>query len=268
MGLDVYLYKFDDYATTTKLEKEYEQASDANWKQLTDGRKYDDLSDAEKEQARSANLAVAERLGLGQWGEDETRKHKIELDSAKHPEHMFKVGYFRSSYNEGGINYVLRAHLGLDLADIMGNEDDQYEFQPDWFASRARAVEALDGLKRRRTERPYRATSFDADRLFTGVNRTIDSEQAALDAWMEELKRNSGFESYSSSLGHFFRNEPMRVRAAIPGVHFGRPCVWAVYEDSDENMRWYEQALEIVIETCDYVLAQGDAQKFWLHWSG
>ena len=138
MGLDVYLYKFDDYATTTKLEKEYEQASDANWKQLTDGRKYDDLSDAEKEQARSANLAVAERLGLGQWG----------------------------------------------------------------------------------------------------------------------------------ALGHFFRNEPMRVRAAIPGVHFGRPCVWAVYEDSDENMRWYEQALEIVIETCDYVLAQGDAQKFWLHWSG
>jgi hypothetical protein len=41
-----------------------------------------------------------------------------------------------------------------------------------------------------------------------------------------------------------------------------------VYEDPDDNTQWYEQALEIVIETCEYVLAQPHPETYVTHWSG
>jgi hypothetical protein len=35
------------------------------------------------------------------------------------------------------------------------------------------------------------------------------------------------------------------------------------------NMKsWYQQALEVVVETCEWVLGQPDPSKYLLHWSG
>lgn len=48
------------------------------------------------------------------------------------------------------------------------------------------------------------------------------------------------------------------------------PCMYMVYKASAEDTEYYEQALEIVAETCEYVLKQPkkDQNKFYLHWSG
>jgi hypothetical protein len=33
-------------------------------------------------------------------------------------------------------------------------------------------------------------------------------------------------------------------------------------------MGWYIEALDVVIETCEWVLKQADRDKFYMHWSG
>ena len=38
--------------------------------------------------------------------------------------------------------------------------------------------------------------------------------------------------------------------------------------DSPSQLDWYVKALEIVVETCDYVLAKSDPECYFLHWSG
>ncbi len=50
------------------------------------------------------------------------------------------------------------------------------------------------------------------------------------------------------------------------GKRWNSNGVFVVYEVDD--LDWYLQALDIVVETCDYVLAQPDINKYVLHWSG
>jgi hypothetical protein len=66
--------------------------------------------------------------------------------------------------------------------------------------------------------------------------------------------------------------KPLPVHGIIMGFEkgfFGTepvPCTYLVWED-EEKFEWYTQALEIVIETCDWVLAQKDKSKYWISWS-
>jgi len=106
MGLDVYLYRCADRAKAKALEEQYETESSAIWEAITGDRKYEECSDAEKDEARAQTKALAERLGLGEWG-DNPACEKVELPSTKYPDHYFKVGYWRSSYNGAGINSIL-----------------------------------------------------------------------------------------------------------------------------------------------------------------
>src|SRR5690606_13005631 len=68
-------------------------------------------------------------------------------DSALHPENIFKVGYFRSSYNSSGINSVLY-NIGVPtLNDIFLPEGhDSYYVVPDWEQSLASCTEAIKKL--------------------------------------------------------------------------------------------------------------------------
>ena len=44
----------------------------------------------------------------------------------------------------------------------------------------------------------------------------------------------------------------------------GTDRVYLIYE---ADLSWYQQALEIVLETIEYVLSQPDKEKYVLHWS-
>jgi hypothetical protein len=61
--------------------------------------------------------------------------------------------------------------------------------------------------------------------------------------------------------------KPLQVVGAIPGRHFGKPCVYLVIQESDADGLWLEQALEVVVETCEWVMAQPDCAACRLHWS-
>jgi hypothetical protein len=117
MGLDVYLYRCKNIKAAEEYEKRQNTAHDAFWEKSPD--EASSLCDKWDEENPPDNNA---------------KEESIELNSVLHPDHMFRVGYFRSSYNGGGINNVLKMTVGKNLYDIFfpDGEQTQYKFVPDW----------------------------------------------------------------------------------------------------------------------------------------
>lgn len=268
MGLDVHLYHYDNHRSTLKLEKEYTERSDKNWESL--GKDYNDMTSDDKKAIQAKNVAVAEALGLDGDGCDSKRKTSIEENSKLYPDHMFKIGYFRSSYNEGGINSILRNITGKDLYYIFEPKEENYEVTVDWESALERAKKAVFELRKHvKTNGAFRVIEiYD---YFGNKTESPKNSKEALELLYKENSQKAAFGSYSNSNGHFFLKEPLEVVGIIGGQKAGfdgqpRSCTYVIYRDSD-GFDWYEKALEIVVETIEYVLAQPDPEKYLLHWS-
>jgi hypothetical protein len=263
MGLDIYLYRYENRKETEALEAQYNNESKKNWE--FNGRSYSDLTDAEKQEAEHRDKHLASSLGLNGYGEDD-RKQAVELVS-QYPDHYFKIGYLRSSYNGGGINRVLM-NLGLpSLYEIFGREDnDDYVWAPDWEMSLIRVKEVIEQLK---AMPKLRCFTVSPNELAADANNTIESELDAMRVYSTE--RESSFsDGYSNIHGYFYHKEPLKIYGLVQGFRkalFGDrkfPCVYVIQEGENE---WYIQALEITQATIEYVLSQPDKDKYFLHWS-
>lgn len=281
MGLDVYIHKYSNFDEAKRLEKLYEEESHKNWD--FGGKKYEEMTEAEKAQASKADEELQVRLKLNSYGEPGD-KEDLNEPSVKHPDHMFKIGYFRSSYNEGGINSVCRNLLGKEgLYYVFGTEfnDHQYEWRPDWAAAKERALEMARDLRAKIDEMggSFRCFKVGFNQL-SGPTFDVDSAEEAMAVFQEHVKgpswkrdrmsTESG--SYSNGAGVFFPKQ-VNVVALIDGVEkafFSEqkyPCTYVIYEEKEDGYAWYIQSLEIVAETCDYILSQPDADKFYIAWS-
>jgi hypothetical protein len=261
MGLDIYLYKYENFDETTRKEKLHNDFEEKQWEDLD----YDSLSDEEKEEMRNKSKEYAKSLGLDEWGSDEINKHQIEEKHPKYPDHYFNIGYFRSSYNDSGIEKILR-NLGLPtLKDVFNQEEEDYIFQPNWENSLKNVNSLIEEFSKKGA---YRVHDVSPN-LFRDPD--VNSEKEALDVFIEQLSRKKGdpeMDSYTNIKGEFYLSEPLKVVAMIPGTSnlLGRrPCTYIVTE-SDNT--WYMQALEIVRDTIQFVLDQEDKEKYYLHWSG
>lgn len=258
MGLDVYLYKYENKPKTDRLESEYETVSESNW---NENGGCSNLSDEQKEAVRQKNKSLAESLGLDEYGDDKINKVCIKMDSTIDKDHIFKIGYFRSSYNDGGINRVLE-NLGVPTLYDIFEAGDEYCFQPDWERALERCCQAIAELEGKGNYACFKS----APNMFSPPE--CESEQRALEIFVEEVKNNGSFEQYSNLKGAFYQRKPLKVLALIPGTDsmLGRtmPCTYVVIEG--ENA-WYLTALKIVKETIEYVLSQSDINKYYLHWS-
>lgn len=200
MGLDVYLYKYDDMDAVKQRREVYDTATTKAW--TFGNREYSALSQEEKDTARKAQKAAALEIGLSEGGND-PQEHKVEIDSRLYSDHMFKVGYFRSSYNEGGFNRVMPPICGTSLNDLFPS--NEYEFRPDWADSRRRAIAALERAREwLAINGAYQVATF-SNNMFTLPAELPASIEAALAIFTEEAKRHkdapSDFESYSRNGG-------------------------------------------------------------------
>jgi len=205
--------------------------------------------------------------------DEEDHGQSIERDSAKHPKHMFKIGYFRSSYNETGFNHVASDVGCPGLYEIFGVERDNYYVLPNWKLAIERAREAQAKLKAfveangslsvsRISHMAHPKTpgcSEDAMRLFLETKAQHEKEGAKFD--------------FSNIAGLFHVNEPLTVLAAIPGFAFHNDqCTYLIVKDKGD-FEWYLEALDVVAETCEWVLAEmakpaNTKAVYALHWSG
>ena len=264
MGLDVYLNHYRDFKKSKEVEKVYDDYSTMLYDTL-EGIEDEDLIKTAKAGIREKLDEKAKDLGLGEWGEDITNRTRIEMNSVLHPEHYFKIGYFRSSYNAGGINTVLRDLKIPDLYDIFEHDSEDYEFCPDW----KHALNVVEGsIRLLKKDKGYRVESVAAN-MFSPDDVPL-TPAAALDIFNQQLKEKSkNHPCYSNRNGEFYLdNAGLKVHGMIPGKDmFQRPCTFIIYKPKDAN-KFYLQALEIVKETIEYVLAQKNPQEYYLSWSG
>lgn len=273
MGLDVYLYRYED----KDAYEAWEQAEEAEYTRL-----YDANGRAATEEQRDRWLS---QLDAWKAAHPEPRREKIERDSAVHSDHMFKVGYFRSSYNDGGIERVFANAIGarpLDYIFDRGEKDD-YKFQPNWGEALKRAREMAAAWRAHTEKAKGTYVTRVTFNMFTAPESMPRDEKTVMDMFLRERERerNVSFETYSNRDGEFFMGEKgLHVRAMIPGVedsimarlHGGQglmPCMYVVAErDQEKGGDWYAKAIDVVIETCEWALGQPDADKLWMHWSG
>lgn len=272
MGLDIYLYRYEDKERADHVEEEFERRSQEIWDRRQAGRPDSfEMTEIERASWHAAEQAVAEELGMvprgPHWWEP-AGVEKIEFNSALHPDHYCKVGYLRSSYNESGFNRVVGNLLGqpgfYELFDYRTEAGYNYKFRPDWQATKVRAQRML--------------AAYDAEKAKFGGNlpsvarlskiRDVPDEESALQIYRNELAKAVGREddamAYSNAAGDFWL-KGLTIQAAIPGEKGNWYLIY--YQQAADKGDWYRAIFDIVIETCDYVLAQPDPSQFWLHWS-
>ncbi len=199
-------------------------------------------------------------LKAGPHDEDDCNAPKVELPSASYPEHYFKIGYFRSSYNGSGFNNAMRQY-GLSTLDDICEPSDAYGFTPDWSMMIDRAAAALIAFDAAHERMRYRVHTE------TFIDSVATSEEQALAVFLAEMGKNRAFDDggWSSRRGTFIP-KGMKVCGLMQGTRFG-PCLYVVVEQEPEAIGWYRNAIEIVRETAEWVLAQPDPKAFHLHWS-
>lgn len=201
-------------------------------------------------------------------------EQSIELPSTKHPEHLFKIGYFRSSYNGNGWNAQMR-NAGLETLEDIFKPGDEYEVKPDWALALARAERALEIMDMfiAGPAGQYRVIAVSHNMFF---EPTVTDEFQALEIFVREWNRDNSRDqsrddvfgrAYGNRDGEFYFGGGLHVAGFIPGKRHGKPAVFAVIHSTD-HWPWYRQALEVVIETCQWVLASGKPEAYCLHWSG
>lgn len=188
-----------------------------------------------------------------------------EADSTTDPSHLFKRGYFRSSYNGGGFNIVMERCGCPSLYAIFQPPENTSRFTPDWQTALARAQVALEQYR----EHLASPAGGHVVEFLAFKDNKITSEREALQAFVQEVLKPPPFDAYSNKVGHFWHNGA-KLKAAIPGaMSWIGPGLFLVFEHKPpEGQRdWYETALLIVIETIEYVLASGAPDEFSLYWS-
>lgn len=260
MGLDVYLYRYEDFDLTTEREEKFSKFVDEIW---LENEPYNDLTEEHKNEIRAIIDDYAKKLRLNSSGEDDVNKKRIELPSNLYPEHYFKIGYFRSSYNPSGINRILSNYGFKTLNDIFGNEDNEYLQKPDWSKVLKEVDECIEKFKNK-----YPCM---VEKISARSDRSIENEADAMKLFLSEVERQKESKhdfNYSNRNGEFYLSSPLEVLGIIPGINgsFGRQPVFYVVSKTTND--YYIQALEIVRETINYVLEQKDINKYYLKWSG
>jgi len=272
MGLDVNLYHFENFEEAKKLEDKYSKASEAIWEKAGGFKKFDEMTEAERKEAREKCSKSRKTLGLDEHGEVKT-KTGIEINSALYPDHYFKIGYFRSSYNPGGINSIMDK-LGLfTLYDIFLEAGFGKSFYviPDWKVAEARVAYTL---RRFKVLLGSEAAKYDITWIQNSPHATkVESAKEALRKFhrrrKEWEKQKAPFGSWESRDAYFSLKEPLKVVAVMQGTQFKGMFegVYLIHKVSKDRFEWYYHALEIVEETIQYILKHPKPGKYVLGWS-
>lgn len=285
MGLDIYLRQYKNVEDTKRREAEYEERSNEVWKKVYGVAHDDDAGytalknrlgesgmDELYKKYKAQCAPIAKELKLDDWGTDEDGKKDIEINSTKYPEHMFKIGYLRSSYNSGGINHKLEDLTGKDLYYIF-EPNDEYEFKPDWEKCLERCKLLLAEFKQATGDFPYQVHKIDKSLSGTPVKSIEDVIAKFKKVVKEHDPVDEEWAWFSNAEGHFYLGkEPLKVRGIFVGTERfpggDYPAAYVV-TDAEDNYTWYIQALEITQEMLEWVLKQPKAkrEKLMLVWS-
>jgi hypothetical protein len=269
MGLDVSLYKCPKNIRGIEEQKEDEYGTHAEeiWNKHLEGRHYQDMSQEEKDAMDAETTELAKGLGLNDDGQSPAREC-INIDSNLYPEHLFKIGYLRSSYNGSGLNSVLRE---LEIPDLYGifEVGDGYYNDIDWQAALERVNESLEKFQLFLISEESKYQVMDCN-FFHTEDAEVETKKDTLEKFLGHAQAQTLSKSFSHRDGHFFLDgiNVKAVRFLPKGGRLGQPTVHLVVESKESSYTWYLQALEITKEMIEYVIETGTPEDYFLGWSG
>lgn len=193
----------------------------------------------------------------------------LEMPSALHPAHPFKIGKFTSDYSESGFDKTLKRLTGYNLLSLFGLTRlaliSQSEIQPNWRTLQSRLSEIQNKVSSHLTNcGGFHNVQVVAKKL---VNPPLTT-QKALEVFCTEVSKakqdNIGFGNFSTENGDFFLSNPWKVVAVIPSGNEQFP----VFLICEENMSWYIEGINIIAETIQYILNSPEGESHYtLSWS-
>jgi hypothetical protein len=285
MGLDVFLLHWEEgyspeahYARYIEVSERIAEEREAFIRERGYPLEYPQQNSAEHQ---AIDAYVAERWAQSGLEEDWDTRHSetVRLPSLLYPKHTFAIGYWRSSYNNAGLNQVMRGLTGDSLYSLLEEETDTDApfVRVEWERLKAR-IEGI--LERWRLALNSRRAQLSVLRVFATEAPSANGaygEEAALDAYLHEEEcylalhkqpwEKEGGACVQARGIAFCPEKPLKVRALVHGTDVaGLPALYIVYEH-EGTLEWYTQALEIVQETIAYVLMQEDPERYTLLWS-
>lgn len=276
MGLDISLYRFDiDIDAYVVMEEEVERRLNEFYKNWPQGTwQLEEFKAAHKKHLEKEEGRIG--WALSEYGEIIGCKTEVNEPSALHPDHLFKIGYLRSSYNSGGFNSVMRVQGVPDLYSVFEPDDERY-VQPDWEKARERAVE---GRKMWLEVEPLRVLRENFIKPSDMPNAQPVTEEEAVAAVREKQRQRAALTEEQRQerelFGAMFSNwqgffAPGGWTVDVRGLFIGRgmfgPEAMLVYAVSDEERDHYTQSWDIIIENIEYVLGQDEPSRYALGWS-
>lgn len=184
-------------------------------------------------------------------------------------DHLFTKDYLRSSYNSSGFDRVVETltskeglwYIFAPCGDLESGHASPSTKQLE--LARERAVEVYEALQ---TVEPVYVNFEGFNPYRKEAEKTkIRTPREALDLYQETMGKDkqsifggSGFRNADGS----FWTEPLKVRAAIPGVGpLQEKGVWLVYDIDD--LDWYIEGAKRVIDFIDTALAMKSPQIIW-----
>jgi hypothetical protein len=157
----------------------------------------------------------------------------------------------------------------FDLYQLFNAENGE-DATPDWDESLANVKEAIAQLKEYSNSPEAKYSVFDMSTYQIREDSWCEDNNDALNRFMKQIESHKddtffGDNGYSNALGEFFP-KGMNVYAILRGKRFNSNSIYVVTDSA--GLDWYLNALEIVQETIEFVLAQPDPQNYYLVWSG
>lgn len=282
MGLDVSLYKCPNPKRAVALENAYEKELDALYTTFNQIQEHHVPTQEETDKFDADREKLREKYEIDGW--HHRSRVQFHHDSKTNPEHLFKIGYMRSSYNSGGINSVARVFGLPDLYDIFDVTNDEYEQFHDWDTVYTDLKAAIVQW-RAHADSPMGKYTIMTFRPNFERSSWAKSSQEALEVFNQEYLKNKTEidkdewrrSGWHSKYGHFYP-EPLKVSAIIakswdpkkPASFLANsPETFLIIErDNNDTLEWYIQALEIVQEMVEMILEQPDKNDFYMSWSG
>lgn len=278
MGLDIYLHQYiASFEEIEAFSRKVRLDIDAMEEEIGKGRPFKEFTDEEKFEYLTRREQIRLRHGCSANGDlPVSMMRDITEKSKKHPNAYCNIGYIRSSYNPSGYDECCRRVLGNGgLAEIF-DAKGQWEFQPNWELSLERAIHhvtlwqelaskpCFDVIESKPD--PQAASQImsakDAIALFTEKHDQYR---------FEEMQGHLTMSSYRNNQGIFRMKEPLQIMGIVHGITVAEgqetPISYLVYKSEQMHQRSLQTA-EIVVEMCEYVLAQPKPEQFYLFWSG
>lgn len=271
MGLDINVVKTDSWKKKRENEEAYTERKNALVKAagVDIGLGFDDskLTPIQKERLDEKILDLQQELQIGDYDSYEVHE-EVHLSASPHPDHMYNMTYFRSSYNSSGFNNVAEARGMPTLYDIFGPVE-AYEFQPDWDAAYERAKEAVE--KWRALEESPEAMCF-VQEVTSDLEPQELNEERSITVTSEFLAKGMNGtwhckDGVFSDEGHILCGVIMGTRKLYSGKIVPAVHVVLKPKNGENQITWYRQAAEIVLASITQIVNHPEKEGFYLQWS-